>query len=218
MTLIACGLRKTHPGAERAVLEDISLRLEPGGSLAVVGPSGSGKSSLLNLLGTLDRPDAGTISLDGVAVCELSGPALASFRASSLGFVFQEHHLLPQLTARENVLLPAMALGAVTSAAQRRADELLTTLGLAGRADAFPARMSGGERQRVAVARALVNRPRLLLCDEPTGSLDRATAAAVAEQLFALARDAGAMLVVATHDPALAARCAGCLTLAGRTP
>ena len=217
MTLVATGLCKTHPGAERPVLDGIDLNLAPGGSLAVVGPSGSGKSTLLNLLGTLDRPDAGTISLDGADLLALVGPALSAFRARQLGFVFQEHHLLPQLTARENVLLPAMALGSAT-AAQGRADALLAALGLSERADAFPGQLSGGERQRVAVARALLNRPRLLLCDEPTGSLDRATASAVADQLFALAHEAGARLVVATHDAALASRCAACLPLSVRRP
>lgn len=199
--LIASGLVKRHPGAERAVLDGVALTVAAGEAVAVLGPSGSGKSTLLHCLGTLDRPDAGSVSVDGEDVLALAGAALRRFRATRLGLVFQEHHLLPHLSALENVLV---APGATPAAAAA----LLARLGLAARAAAFPARLSGGERQRVAVARALVNRPRLLLCDEPTGSLDRATAALVAGELLALAAEAGAAVVIATHDAALGERCA----------
>lgn len=199
--LIACGLGKRHPGAERVVLDGVDLTVAAGEAVAILGPSGSGKSTLLHCLGTLDRPDAGSVSVDGEDVLALAGAALRRFRAVRLGLVFQEHHLLPHLSALENVLV---APGATPAAAAA----LLARLGLAARAEAFPARLSGGERQRVAVARALVNRPRLLLCDEPTGSLDRATAALVAGELLALAAEAGAAVVIATHDAALGERCA----------
>ena len=195
------GLVKRHPGADRDILAGIGLAAGPGEAVAVLGPSGSGKSTLLHCLATLDRPDAGSIRLDDLDLLALDGEALRRFRATGLGLVFQEHHLLPHLSALENVLVPP---GAQLAAALA----LLARLGLEGRSDAFPAQLSGGERQRVAVARALVNRPQLLLCDEPTGSLDRATGAVVAGLLLELAAEAGAILVVATHDEALGGRCA----------
>ena len=190
------------------VLCGVSLQLAGGDSLAVVGPSGSGKTTLLNILGTLDGPTAGRIRLDGEDPFALPSAALARFRARRVGFIFQDHHLLGQLTAQENVLLAALAAGRVGSEETRRAEELLERVGLADRRRHFPSELSGGQRQRVAIARALMNRPALLLADEPTGDLDVATGQVVAELLLELARDQRAMLIVATHSNDLAARMA----------
>jgi lipoprotein-releasing system ATP-binding protein len=188
------------------VLRGVSFALAAGEALAVTGPSGSGKSTLLHLLGTLDAPDAGRVEIDGRDPAGLAEPELARFRNRAIGFVFQEHYLLPQYTVLENTLLPALAFPGDRAAARARARELLERVGLGHRLRHRPAELSGGERQRVAVARALVNRPGLLLCDEPTGSLDRDHAGAVAALLFELHREEGAALVVVTHDEALAAR------------
>jgi lipoprotein-releasing system ATP-binding protein len=188
------------------VLRGVSFALEPGEALAVTGPSGSGKSTLLHVLGTLDAPDSGRVEIDGRDPSGLAEPELARFRNRAVGFVFQEHYLLPQYTVLENVLLPALAFPGDRAAASARARELVERVGLGHRLRHRPAELSGGERQRVAVARALVNRPGLLLCDEPTGSLDRESAAAVVELLFELHRAERAALVVVTHDEALAAR------------
>ena len=206
-TLTASGLRKRHVGAPREVLAGLALTVAPGEAVAILGPSGSGKSTLLHCLGTLDRPDAGSVHLGDLDLLALAGDGLRRFRARQLGWIFQEHHLLPHLSALENILV---APGAEAAAAQR----LLARLGLGERADAFPSRLSGGERQRVAVARALVNAPQLLLCDEPTGSLDRATGAEVAGLLLELAAEAGAVVLIATHDEALGGRCTRRLHLA----
>ena len=175
------GLEKSYPtpGQPLVVLRGVSFDLEAGHSLAVMGPSGSGKTTLLNLIGTLDRPTAGEVTLNGVNPFSLSADALARFRSDNIGFVFQDHHLLPQLTALENVLLACLARGRVTADDQARAAALLDRVGLADRATHLPGELSGGERQRVAIARALVNRPALILCDEPTGNLDAANADAV---------------------------------------
>jgi len=188
------------------VLRGVSFALAAGEALAVTGPSGSGKSTLLHVLGTLDAPSSGRVEIDGRDPAGLAEPELARFRNRAIGFVFQEHHLLPQYTVLENALLPALAFPGDRAAARDRARELLERVGLGHRLRHRPAELSGGERQRVAVARALVNRPGLLLCDEPTGSLDRDSAAAVAELLFGLHREEGAALVVVTHDDGLAAR------------
>ncbi len=194
------------------VLRGVSFDLPAGGSLAVTGPSGSGKSTLLHLIGTLDRPDAGALHIDGRDPSTLPEPELARFRNRTLGFVFQEHYLLPQYSVVENVLLPALAF-APPPGAKERAAALLERVGLAGRLRHRPAELSGGERQRVAVARALINRPRLLLCDEPTGSLDPANAEAVASVLFELQREEAVSLVVVTHSAELASRCGRRLAL-----
>jgi lipoprotein-releasing system ATP-binding protein len=194
------------PGGRLEVLEGIDLTLAPGRSLVVSGPSGSGKSTLLNLLGTLDRPTAGTVRLGGVDPFSLPAAGLARFRARRIGFVFQDHLLLPQLDARENVLAAAAALGPVGGAERERAAALLERLGLADRLDHLPGELSGGEQQRVALARALVNGPHLVLADEPTGNLDENTAQMIGELLAELVTGQGAMLVVATHDRELAAR------------
>ena len=188
------------------VLDGANLEMASGEAAAIVGPSGSGKSTLLHLIGTLDRPDSGSIEIDGRDPLALPEPELARFRNSSIGFVFQDHHLLPQYSVLENVLLPTLAFAGDRGAARERAAELLGAVGLEHRLGHRPAELSGGERQRVAVARALINRPSLLLCDEPTGSLDGKTAAAVSEQLLELHAREGSILIVVTHSPELAGR------------
>ena len=186
------------------VLRGVSMSLSHGDTLAVVGPSGSGKSTLLNILGTLDRPSRGTMRLGSIDPFSLSGAELARFRASRIGFVFQDHHLLPQCTAAENVLVPKLALSRATDADAARARELLSLVGLADRARHLPSELSGGERQRVAIARALMNGPEVLLCDEPTGNLDQKTSHAVAQLLLHLAAETNAILITVTHSPAIA--------------
>ena len=187
------------------VLHAVSLSAAVGESLALVGPSGSGKSTLLHLLGTLEKPTAGQIAIGGQDPNALSEPELARFRNEQIGFIFQSHHLLPQYSALDNTLVPSLAFPQESRAG--RARDLLTAVGLAQRLEHRPAELSGGECQRVAVARALINRPGLLLCDEPTGSLDRQTATTVADLLFTLHRSEDTVLVIATHDPELAERC-----------
>lgn len=188
------------------VLRGISFELASGEALAVTGPSGSGKSTLLHLIGALDRPSSGRIEIDGRQPHDWPEPELARFRNRTIGFVFQDHHLLPQYSVLENVLLPTFAFRDGTEGAAERAEELLNRVGLSDRAHHRPAELSGGERQRAAVARALINRPGLVLCDEPTGSLDAATADSVAALLFDLHREAGNILIVVTHSEDLAGR------------
>jgi lipoprotein-releasing system ATP-binding protein len=192
------------PAEPLVVLRGVSLSLRPGESLAVLGPSGSGKSTLLHILGTLDRPTRGSVSLGGVDPFTLPADGLARFRSERVGFVFQDHHLLPQCSALENVLLPRLAMGKVRDEDVKRGQELLDRVGLAQRRTHLPGELSGGERQRVAVARALMNRPALLLGDEPTGNLDQKNSHAVGELLRGLASEGGTMLVIVTHSPALA--------------
>lgn len=192
------------PAEPLVVLRGVTLAMEPGDAVAVVGPSGSGKSTLLNILGTLDRPTRGTYLLAGVDPFSLVVNDLARFRSERVGFIFQDHHLLPQCTATENVLIARLAAGKVAKEHIDRAAELLRLVGLEGRATHLPAELSGGERQRVAIARALMNQPSLLLCDEPTGNLDPKTSQAVGALLRSVTRQAGAMLVVVTHSVALA--------------
>jgi lipoprotein-releasing system ATP-binding protein len=187
------------------VLRGISFNAEAGQSLAIIGPSGSGKSTLLHLLGTLEAPTTGQIAIGGQDPTALSEPDLARFRNQQIGFVFQHHHLLPQYSALENALVPTLAFPGADQ--QHRARDLLAAVGLDERLEHRPAELSGGECQRVAVARALINHPGLLLCDEPTGSLDRQTATTVADLLFDLHRAEDTLLVIVTHDPELAARC-----------
>jgi len=199
-TLTIEGLTKEYdtPAGPRRVLDGLSLSAEPGETIAILGPSGSGKSTLLNIIGSLDRPTSGSVQLGNTPVTSLEGNALAAYRAGDVGFIFQDHHLLPQLTATENVLLPTMAAGG-GDGADERARALLERVGVADRADAFPARLSGGERQRVAAARALINEPALLLCDEPTGNLDRESG----DRLVALLRDLaddGVTVLMVTHN------------------
>ena len=194
-----------------SVLRGIGFTLEPGEALVVMGPSGSGKSTLLYLLGTLDRPSAGSVRLDGKDPFALPERALADFRNRHVGFVFQDHHLLPQCSVLENVLIPTLAWGGgrpsgESVAADAWAHELLERVGLADRLDHRPAELSGGERQRAALARALINRPQLLLADEPTGNLDRRAAEKVGELLLDLHRQERNLLVVVTHSADLARR------------
>ena len=186
-----------------SVLRDCSFQLETGQSLSIVGPSGSGKSTLLGILGTLEPPTSGSIRLGDTEVTTLSERSLPEFRRRQIGFVFQEHHLLPQCGALENVLVPFLAEGRMTKERQERGMTLLERVGLKDRRDHRPSELSGGERQRVAIARALVYEPALLLADEPTGNLDRSTAVRIAELLLELS--ATSMLVLVTHDPNLAA-------------
>jgi lipoprotein-releasing system ATP-binding protein len=206
MTLVAEHITKEFPTREGAlrVLDDVSFELAPGESLAVVGPSGSGKSTLLNILGTLERSTSGRVLLDNVDLAELDEARLAAVRNERIGFVFQEHHLLPQCTVLENVLVPTLAQGRAAAEKVARAEMLLERVGLAARKDHRPAEISGGERQRAAIARALIHGPLLLLADEPTGNLDAHAGAAVGELLLEMQRQEGAVLVVVTHSDRLA--------------
>jgi lipoprotein-releasing system ATP-binding protein len=209
--LEAVGISKRYvspEGAATEVLKGVDLRLEAGETLAITGPSGCGKSTLLNILATLDRPTSGRLTLDGRDVLGLGEAELAALRSTSVGLVFQAHHLLPQCGLLENVLVPAAA--ARNRGAEARARALLERVGLGGRLSHRPGQLSGGECQRAAVVRALVNRPKLLLADEPTGSLDRGNAEALASLLLELNREEKTALVLVTHAPELAAR-------AGRT-
>ena len=200
-------LSKDYPGpaGPLAVLSDVSFSLEPGDAAAIMGPSGSGKSSLLYVLGGLEPPSSGRITLDGENPFQLSPDGLAAFRNRSVGFVFQDHCLLPQCSVIENVLVPTL-VGPADSGHDAHARQLVDQVGLSHRATHHPAELSGGEKQRVALARALVRRPLLLLCDEPTGNLDRASAESVASLLFDLQQKQKAILIVVTHSADLAAR------------
>jgi lipoprotein-releasing system ATP-binding protein len=207
MSLAVENLRKEYPtrSGPLPVLGGVSLALDRGEAAAVTGPSGSGKSTLLHILGTLDRPTAGTVRLDGTDPFALSDADLAAFRNKRIGFVFQDHHLLPQCSVLENVLIPTLVDRETKPAdAEAFARELLDRVGLAGRLDHRPAELSGGERQRVAVARALVQKPALVLADEPTGNLDRKNAHAIGELLLELHRQQQTVLVVVTHSGDLA--------------
>jgi lipoprotein-releasing system ATP-binding protein len=187
-------------GEPLVILRGVSFQLAAGENLAVLGPSGSGKSTLLHVIGTLDAPTSGKVFLGGENPFDLAEPALARFRNKNIGFIFQEHHLLPQLTVLENVLVPALANGRPDKLMVERAHDLLERVGLAERLDHRPAELSGGERQRVAVARALLLKPALLLGDEPTGSLDRTNALAVGRLLLELQLQEKNMLIVVTHS------------------
>jgi lipoprotein-releasing system ATP-binding protein len=205
--LVVDGVVKEYPtpGEPLRVLDGVSFELMRGENLAVLGPSGSGKSTLLSILGTLEAPTAGGVRLASQDPFQLDEAALAAFRSRQVGFVFQDHHLLPQCTVLENVLVPFLADGAATGEKRDQALELLERVGLAERLAHRPAELSGGERQRVAIARSLVRRPVLLLADEPTGNLDRTTAQSVSEMLLELQAERSAILVVVTHSAALAA-------------
>jgi lipoprotein-releasing system ATP-binding protein len=200
-------------GEPLVVLRGVSLELAAGENVAIVGPSGSGKSTLLNVIGTLDAPTSGRITLDGEDPAGLDEPALARFRNRNIGFVFQDHHLLPQCSVLENVLVPTIAAGPTSRETLQRAEKLLERVGLTERLEHRPAELSGGERQRVALARALVNRPLLVLADEPTGNLDRTTAQRVAELLLDLQQQEGTMLILVTHSLPLAERMSRTLEL-----
>ena len=206
-------LTKTYRSGDRelTVLNDITFTLEPGGFAAIVGPSGSGKTTLLGLLAGLDRPTAGTVHLDGQELGALDEDALARIRGEKIGFVFQSFQLIPTLTARENVQVPLELRGEDAGA---RARALLARVGLAERADHYPAQLSGGEQQRVALARAFSTRPKVLFADEPTGNLDARTGAGIIDLMVELNRDLGTTLVLVTHDLDLAERARRTIRLA----
>lgn len=200
-------------GGVLEVLRGVDFAAAAGEAVAIVGASGAGKSTLLALLGALDRPTAGRVELDGADVASLDERRLAAVRNSSIGFVFQFHHLLREFSALENVMMPALIRGDRASEARRRASDLLAQAGLARRAAHVPAELSGGEQQRVAVARALVNEPLVILADEPTGNLDARSGRAVRETMFEMKRRSGVALVVATHNLELASKADRALTL-----
>ncbi|MBI4717580.1 MAG: ABC transporter ATP-binding protein [Planctomycetes bacterium] len=219
--LQAEGIRKVYPtrAEDLVVLRSVSIAADAGESVAIMGPSGSGKSTLLNILGTLEFPTEGQVRLDGEELGRLNEWQLAHVRNRRIGFIFQDHHLLPQCSAIENVLVPTLALGRRAAAAfsaerrlpedgtvMQRARALLERVGLGDRLDHRPSELSGGVRQRVAIARALIPRPRLLLADEPTGNLDRKSADGIATLLLELQRDEGAILIAVTHSLELARR------------
>jgi len=197
----------------RPVLRDVALRIDAGECVALLGRSGCGKSTLLNLLGAIDRPDAGSVTVDGVALGSLTERERTLFRRRHLGFVYQAFNLIPTLTAVENVALPLELNGVTAGAARRQASDLLDTIGIGARADAFPDELSGGEQQRVAVARALVHRPRLVLADEPTGNLDAETGPQVLDLLRGLAAGSGGAQLIVTHSLAVARTADRILTL-----
>jgi lipoprotein-releasing system ATP-binding protein len=197
---------KQYPtrGEPLVVLRDVSLDLNRAENVAILGPSGSGKSTLLSIVGALEPPSGGRVVLDGQDPATLAEPELAVFRNRQIGFVFQDHHLLPQCSVLENVLVPTVAAGPIRVETMDRARLLLERVGLSERLDHRPAELSGGERQRVALARALINSPLLLLADEPTGDLDRTNAVRVGELLLELQQQEQTMLIVVTHSPRLA--------------
>jgi putative ABC transport system ATP-binding protein len=212
--LRCASLTKTYSSAGRplTVLNNITLEVEPGAFVAIVGPSGSGKTTLLGLLAGLDRPTSGTVHLDGQEIGALDEDARARLRAEKIGFVFQSFQLIPTLTASENVRVPLELRG---ESAGPRATELLARVGLADRANHYPAQLSGGEQQRVALARAFSARPRVLFADEPTGNLDPVTGATIIDLMSELNRDLGTTLVLVTHDLDLAGRARRTVRLAG---
>ncbi|MDR2116257.1 MAG: ABC transporter ATP-binding protein [Planctomycetaceae bacterium] len=206
LSLIVSHISKEYPvrSGSLRILCDCSFELEAGQSLSVVGPSGSGKSTLLSIIGTLEPANSGLVFLDDIQVLSLSERDLPKFRRHKIGFIFQEHYLLPQCTSLENVLIPFLAEGRISKERYNRAIFLLERVGLSDRLEHRPAELSGGERQRVAIARALVYEPSLILADEPTGNLDRNNATIIGDLLLELSKTT--MLVMATHDPLLAAR------------
>ena len=202
------GIAKTFHQGERAlgVLRNVSLEVKSGELVALVGPSGAGKSTLLHIAGLLERADAGEVVINGQSTTKLDDDARTALRRNAIGFVYQYHHLLPEFSALENVALPQMIAGRTKGEARARAAELLDTVGLTERAEHRPGRLSGGEQQRVAIARGLANGPAILFADEPTGNLDPHTADDVFEMLLKLARGAGLAVLIATHNLDLAAR------------
>ncbi|MBT4488891.1 MAG: ABC transporter ATP-binding protein [Rhodospirillaceae bacterium] len=202
------GLNRTFEqgGRELAVLRNLDLQVARGESVALVGPSGSGKSTLLHAAGLLEQPDSGEIIIAGQVCSTMNDAQRTAMRRDYLGFVYQFHHLLPEFTALENVLMPMRLAKCPKPEAAKRAERLLTELGLADRMSHLPAQLSGGEQQRVAIARALANQPLLLLADEPTGNLDQATAEVVLEELLYFVRGQGLGIVIATHDSLVADR------------
>ena len=211
MILNAIDIRKSFGSLE--VLKGVDFTVEEGELVAVVGASGAGKSTLLQILGTLLTPDSGSLEISGKDVLSLSGNALAAFRNRHIGFVFQAHHLLPEFTACENVMIPALIGGIGSREAHHRALDLLESVGLADRTDHKPAELSGGEQQRVAIARALVMNPAIIFADEPTGNLDSRTKEEIHRLLLDVRREKGQTVVIVTHDPALASLCDRTCTL-----
>jgi putative ABC transport system ATP-binding protein len=214
--IVAEGLEKSYTSGGRPlpVLRRIDLEVPSESFVSIVGPSGSGKTTLLGLLAGLDEPSAGSVRLDGQDIFALTEDGRAEFRSRNVGFVFQTFHLLPTLTALENVLVP-LELRGERDGARGRAEALLARVGLGERMHHYPAQLSGGEQQRVALARAFANRPKILFADEPTGNLDRETGAGIVEMLEELNRDARTTLVLVTHDPALAERADRVIALSG---
>ena len=198
-------IRKSFGNLE--VLKGISAEINDGEIVSIVGPSGAGKSTLLQIVGTLDKPDSGRIIYNGVDVSLMSEKKLSAFRNGNIGFVFQFHQLLPEFTAMENVAIPALIKGDSSSQANKRAAELLDFLGLSGRLDHKPSQLSGGEKQRVAVARALMNKPAVIFADEPSGSLDSNNKKELHKLFFDLRRELNQTFVIVTHDETLAADC-----------
>lgn len=209
--ITAKGITKSFPGLQ--VLKGVDLQIDKSEIVSIVGASGAGKTTLLNVLGTLLRPDGGTLEIDGVDPFSLSDRKLSDFRCTSLGFVFQFHHLLPEFTALENVMLPALIAGSTKAKARQRALELLSEVGLSARIDHSSSELSGGESQRVAIARALVNSPSVLLADEPSGNLDSVTREDIHSLFFRLRERFGQTTVIVTHDSALASMCDRSLTM-----
>lgn len=205
MMIEAKGIEKSFGNLK--VLKGIDFNAEKSEVVSIMGASGAGKSTLLQILGTLSTPDKGTLLIDGTDVTTLSRKGISTFRNRKIGFVFQFHHLLPEFTSLENVMIPALINGASESDAKKRAAELLDTLGLAERATHKPSELSGGEQQRVAIARALMNKPAVLFADEPSGNLDSVTKAELHQLFFRLRDELGQTIVIVTHDPDLARMC-----------
>ena len=214
-TLVLRGVRRTYRGeaGDLPVLRGADLMVRAGEVVALVAPSGAGKSTLLHVAGLLDHPDGGSVVIEGRDAGGLPDAARTAIRRDTIGFVYQFHHLLPEFSALENVVLPQMIAGRSRRAAEDRGRALLSSFGLAARLGHLPGKLSGGEQQRVAIARALANGPKLLLADEPTGNLDVATAEAVFAELLAIVRDHGLAALIATHNPELAGRMDRVVTL-----
>ena len=211
MIIEAHGIHKSFGQLE--VLKGVDFSAAEGETVAIVGASGAGKSTLLQILGTLSTPDSGSLLIDGQDVLRLRSDALAAFRGRRIGFVFQAHHLLPEFTALENIMIPALIAGRKMQEAKKEAASLLELMGIAARADHKPSELSGGEQQRVAIARAIINKPAVLLADEPTGNLDSATKQEIHKVFFDLRDTTGQTIVIVTHDPGLASLCDRSLTM-----
>ena len=205
MIIEACGIHKSFGDLE--VLKGVDFSAERSEVVSIMGASGAGKTTFLEILGTLSTPSSGSLTIDGTDVLSLKRRELASFRGRRIGFVFQFHHLLPEFTSLENIMIPALIAGRSVSDARKEAEVLLDTVGLSGRAGHKPSELSGGEQQRVAIARALVNHPAVLLADEPTGNLDSHTKGEIHSLFFDLRERLGQTIVIVTHDPELAAMC-----------
>lgn len=205
MIIEAKDIRKGFGSLE--VLKGVSFSAQKGEVVSIVGASGAGKTTLLQILGTLSRPDSGALEIDGKDVLKMDEKQLSAFRCRKIGFVFQAHHLLPEFSALENVMMPALIAGRKTAEAKQAALDLLERVGLSDRADHKPSQLSGGEQQRTAIARALINKPAVLLADEPTGNLDSATKQEIHKLLFSLRDSLGQTIILVTHDPQLAALC-----------